>query len=448
MKTETSTYHFPFIGAGNADYYEWASITIRLKQEPTKQQQQQIAKSRPGVWKTDDDIFHGRIISVISDQFVNMWIQESYGNDDEEMEDDADDFFEDNPEFYASKASKAAFEKDIERWLHEIHAICPIEFAFRNEDGEAGGTELSPWHEHSITLTKELIATWSADPQLAHQGKEEAEYFREAVGGILHYAGISEGEISEPLASYLHPDGEIKQLLEAADPNAIGDYLRKIKSMDHDAASHDAIQEAIDEHCIQLCVEREYATIYKLHFLYRKKTLLENPIIGPFIYAAWLNNDKQLIKETLQQIGHPCEMNNNIGHFIVSDLFPEQKWVDTIQLFTLALDNEAPASCEYLELYCNALYVCQNDNTGLPIDKALNERFLNKCLPFAPANPAIYFNAACLYVEMKDFEKTLECIQLAKKHTFDGYEGMMEAIATGSIFAEFLGYPPFKKWNK
>lgn len=440
---ENNQYPFPFFGAGDAEYYEWAGLTIRFKQAPTEKEQKQISTGAPKVWEPKDHGYHGRILSVISDQFVNRWIEEAYGQEGE----GEDDPFEEDSEFYASDAAKTAFEKDIERWLTEIHRICPIEFVYRSEDGEAGGTALSAWHDHSVEQTRQLTAQWGADPALTNLTGDETGYFREAVTGILDFAGINADELDEPLAGLLDPAATIRKLLEAGDPAAISDYLRKIKAQDHETAHHDEIQQAIDRHCEQLCEDRQYESIYTLHFLFGKTILLGAPI-GPFIYAAWLKQDHQLIKETLEQIGHPCDMTNNIGHFVINDLFPQQKWPDAIQLFRIAINNKSPKPCTLLEVYCNALYVLQNDNTGLPIDKTLNEAFLAICLPYAPKNPAIYFNAACLYVEMKDFEKTLECIQLAKKHKFDGYDGMLEAIDSGGIFAEFLHYPPFQKWRQ
>ncbi|WP_222982697.1 SMI1/KNR4 family protein [Flagellimonas meishanensis] len=90
----------------------------------------------------------------------------------------------------------------------------------------------------------------------------------------------------------------------------------------------------------------------------------------------------------------------------------------------------------YLGIFCNVLYFLQNDNTGLPVDKELNNYFLDKCLIHAKDNPAIYFNAACVYNEMKDFDNVLMCIESAKKH-YPDYEMMAEAIRTEELFSEF-----------
>lgn len=91
---------------------------------------------------------------------------------------------------------------------------------------------------------------------------------------------------------------------------------------------------------------------------------------------------------------------------------------------------------EYLKAFCNVLYFLQNDNTGLPIDAELNTYFLEKCILHGKDNPAIYFNAACVYNEMKDFDNVQMCIDHAKKY-YQDYKMMMDVINTEPVFSEF-----------
>ena len=84
----------------------------------------------------------------------------------------------------------------------------------------------------------------------------------------------------------------------------------------------------------------------------------------------------------------------------------------------------------------------QNDNTGLPVNDELNHFFLKKALPYAEENPAIYFNAACLYNEMGDFKNVVRCIELAKLQ-YNDFDIMMEAIKNESVFLEFRKDPLF-----
>ncbi|MGX1928006.1 SMI1/KNR4 family protein [Flagellimonas sp. 2504JD4-2] len=90
----------------------------------------------------------------------------------------------------------------------------------------------------------------------------------------------------------------------------------------------------------------------------------------------------------------------------------------------------------YLTAFCNVLYFLLKDNTGLPIDATLNKYFLDKCIPYAEENPAIYFNAACVYAEMKEYTMVRKCIKAAKEHN-EIYPLMIEAIKKETLFADF-----------
>lgn len=117
---------------------------------------------------------------------------------------------------------------------------------------------------------------------------------------------------------------------------------------------------------------------------------------------------------------------------------------EALDLFKIAVNIKchdrftvAPAvKEEYLKIFCNVLYFLQQDNTGLPVNVELNQFFLEKALVHGPENPAIYFNAACVYNEMKEFDNVLKCIALAEQH-YDEYDMMMEVIEEAELFSEF-----------
>ncbi|NBW34414.1 MAG: hypothetical protein EBR30_05225 [Cytophagia bacterium] len=70
------------------------------------------------------------------------------------------------------------------------------------------------------------------------------------------------------------------------------------------------------------------------------------------------------------------------------------------------LENEKLNDNDY-SIYCNALYVLQNNITGFGVQLERNRKLLSICLPFAKFNPAIYFNAATLYVKMGEYADAL-----------------------------------------
>ena len=92
-------------------------------------------------------------------------------------------------------------------------------------------------------------------------------------------------------------------------------------------------------------------------------------------------------------------------------------------------------------IYNNALWIAQNDNTGLPINFELNEKFLSVCLPLGPKNPAIFFNATCLNVEMEEYDKAVNYVQFAIKSKYEGLKEMINQINNLSLFTEFKKYP-------
>lgn len=446
MKT-TDNYPFPFFGAGLAHYYEWAIIALRFVNEPTKEQQQKITELAPEPIKPDNNSYRGKMMVAGSDQFVNMYIEQAYGNeagDDaaKDIRDDDDDDDDLSPEFYVSEAAHEAFEKDVERWLLEVNTFCPVEFVLREEDGEAGGTALSAWHDHSLGAAKQLLQKWTTDKEVYDQPGTEKRIFCDCVKSILTYAEIPLAEAGEKFADFIAPEHRIRQLLLKGNMDEIKAYFASSK---HESRfTQEAIENTLNDFCDELFDEADYEQIRHFSPII-PISKLKGRHIGAYVYALHLANEEDQIRNILKEIGHPCIMANNIGNFVYEELMPAQNWPDAISLFTYALDLET-GDCNKLEVYCNALYVLQHDNTGLPVNAALNHKFLAKSLRYAPQNPAIYFNAACLYVEMRDYEKTLECIRLAKEHRYDGYDTMMNEISSAAMFADFMKYPALKKY--
>ncbi len=90
-----------------------------------------------------------------------------------------------------------------------------------------------------------------------------------------------------------------------------------------------------------------------------------------------------------------------------------------VQIYDLALKFTSPGK----SVYANALWFAQKDNTGLPINKERNDKWLEICLPHAPENPGIFFNAACVFMEHQEPEKVIDNIRNAI-HFGAGIEGL------------------------
>ncbi|MFT5355667.1 MAG: hypothetical protein ACI9KE_002886 [Polyangiales bacterium] len=72
-----------------------------------------------------------------------------------------------------------------------------------------------------------------------------------------------------------------------------------------------------------------------------------------------------------------------------------------------------------LDVLCNALWVVQPDNTGLPFDEGMAKRFLAASTFRAGFNPPMHIKAAAVYAHFDDAERVLRHLFLAKQHQQD-----------------------------
>ncbi|MCU0352376.1 MAG: hypothetical protein MUD08_01350 [Cytophagales bacterium] len=391
------TYPFPFFGAGSAAYFEWAEVAVMFVQKPDDEQIRRIANAAPAPIKPGKKDFAGQMLLAGSEQFVNMHIQWAYGDDP-----DSDEYLDtdEDPCFYVTSEALNAFNKHIEDWLLEIHAFCPIVFAYRGEDGEAGGTQLSAWHRMSLDAVTGLLQNWAGDPSVYKQAKKAKELFEYCLKGVFYYGQVGLDAVPASFADAFFPDAKLRRLTDVAD------FTKRLD-------------------------------------------------IAGIIHKAVKANEESLlakIVETLSGQPNSCEHVYEIGSFANELGYRKKEFKHSRRMFDIALQIETPAPCSgantTLTVYNNALWVLQHDNTGLPVDAALNERFLAKCLPYAPKNPAIFYNAACLYVEMEQFDKAVDCIRQAVAHKLNEMEEIKRQLNTEKMFADFRQYPPLAEVMK
>ena len=158
---------FPFLGQGDAEYYEWFEMWIWFEQPVPKAQRKAVLKDAPVLCKMDATWPNASLLwASTGDQWIQQHLIEEYGSKasnkkrsrasaKREADEDPDDEFLDD--MIAGDGETSAFNADIERWLRALHARRPILFAARREDGEAGGTQLGPWHDASLKLFSERV---------------------------------------------------------------------------------------------------------------------------------------------------------------------------------------------------------------------------------------------------------------------------------------------------
>jgi len=153
-----SSYEFLFLGAGDATYFEWGEVHVWFAREPTKSEAKKIRALVPPPLR-DSIEFKKRHLMAASDQFVNVWVAQTYGRG---VPASFSGRF-----FFALDEDIDRFNAAIEEWLRSIHQIVPVVAAFRAEDEESGGTQLSDWHTWSMKEAKRLRKSGGLPPELA-----------------------------------------------------------------------------------------------------------------------------------------------------------------------------------------------------------------------------------------------------------------------------------------
>jgi hypothetical protein len=165
---------FAFFGAGEATYFEQASLTVVFAAAPTAVQRAQIERGIPAPLECSG--WTKRTLHVATDDHALVgW----------------DDF--------------APFNAAIERWLHASHAIAPIDFALRAEDSEAG-TVLSDWHRNSLPGALALVTNLAK----RYDDGETRGWVKETLVDMLKAAGIA-------LPARLDPQPAWRAALDAGD---------------------------------------------------------------------------------------------------------------------------------------------------------------------------------------------------------------------------------------
>ena len=151
---------FPFIGAGDAAYFEWAELFVRFLTAPTAPVRRAIAERVPPPLR-DTIEWDESMLWVASEQGVGRHIKNAYGK----KKGKGVAALTSLTKFaQAGGDADAMFNAHIEAWLRDAHRRCPILVAYRRQDFEAGGTELSDWHRSSIRHVQEAADAMAAEP--------------------------------------------------------------------------------------------------------------------------------------------------------------------------------------------------------------------------------------------------------------------------------------------
>lgn len=443
-------YPFPFIGAGLANYFEYCSIYLRFEKVPDNNVIDKIKNSLPPPLEIGADDVHGHILAVTTEQFVNVQLQKLY--------DKKNALRSPMEEGDGTPVSYEAFEKDIERWLKDVHRLCPIEVAFRRPDEDIGGTTFSDWHQASVSEIGELFKKWAHESPDDYDD-DELEYFRLIMLWVSEYSNV---DVKEFMKRFYVRD-HVFDLLTAKNVNGLHELLSRGIALER---SFDRISQGVvryiktknyDDEMIVHAVRLLIGSPHFLHYM-----VFHNFDNNHLVLIAILERHDSPLFERVKQVFLE-DKTNDLGPFIQqmyiyahNILQPHRRWDIMIPLYEFFMDVIIQNNAKIFDLsfYCNTLWVLQNDNTGLPVNEMLNEKFLTVCLPYGERNPAVFYNAACLYNEMGQFEIAADCILRAIESGIKDHElaFMISDVSTNALFKNMREVPALQplleKWSK
>jgi hypothetical protein len=192
------TFPFPFMGQGDASYYEWFEMWIWFEKPVAPKDRKPLLKGAPKLCARDAQWPNASLLwASTGDQWIQQHLVDEYGtaaakkkmakavakrDADEELDDD------DLDDTLAMGDEHEQFNADIERWLLALHAKRPILFAARREDGEAGGTKLGAWHKKSLPMFRERVLPVLEELAKKSTLKEE-DHRRTAISIAIEYLG-------------------------------------------------------------------------------------------------------------------------------------------------------------------------------------------------------------------------------------------------------------------
>ncbi|MGE0400394.1 MAG: hypothetical protein AB7T06_27005 [Kofleriaceae bacterium] len=191
---------FAFFGAGDASYFEDASLTVVFATPPSPSAKKKIEAGIPA--PLERERWTKRTLFVANDDYA-----------------------------LTGRKSFTAFNAAIETWLLAAHAIVPIDFALRAEDSEAT-TTFSQWHRDSMAMSVDLLAAFAK----RYDDGETRAWAKSTLLDMMRGAGVA-------IARKLDPTPAWRTALDAGDAKTFGPSMWK-----HDVALQLALDPTNEAH--------------------------------------------------------------------------------------------------------------------------------------------------------------------------------------------------------
>jgi hypothetical protein len=414
-----NSYNFPFIGISSYALATSCQLLVKFYEEPTEHQKNEIISSAPLAIGLDLTNLYWLLIDKLKHGIAHQ-IEDQYG-----------------------KGGKGLMmlQQKIEAWLNAVHQYCPIEIAVQPDYYDEFDTERNEWHKQSMTMAIPILEKWLNEPEERYRSHDfEFSHLSIFVKEITSYLDEDEHQrlIERSLRVY-NPKEYTSRLLDKKENNVLLQLINeKQRDVEYLLQIMDELSDYLED-VLSVDTKIEYC-IYHLtrHLLNpeinqsQKKYPIR--ILTTAIHKSIENEDSRSIeniKRCINTLPTKKVILNYLAYYTYSRYMQNKKWLQALlhyEFILSMLKNETLAEKDY-SVYCNALYVLQHDVTGLGVQHERNKKMLSICLQFAQHNPAIYFNAATLYVEMVEYDEAL----INFKHYFSSsdkdkimlYEGLM-----------------------
>lgn len=417
---------FAFFGAGEASYFEWAEVHVRFASAPGEDAKRAIAGRVPPPLRDSID-WQGADLVVASDQMAHATIAEAYAADPDDTEDPNEELEEDSHFFFAKTSQVRKFNADIEAWLRLAHESWPIRAAYRAEDAESGGTELSAWHRWSLERLADVLPHF--EDVLASEADDAPGAYM--LAGILAMAREAKPRPKVPRGFF--------QWLDAAD-----DVDKALDA--HDAAKLRALLTGrFGPRAVRQLTSADTEDADLLRTLWAARDLLAarpdlpGGLLVRLATASACFTPESERATALDDLFRRA-LEEGMGDELAAAgyaLAMRREFLPGLAMFDRIVDLPDLE----LSAYCNALWIVQADNNKLPVDAPRLRRYLEACLPHAPDNPAIYHNAAYCFLELGDEDGVCRMFQAAVSASYEG----LAAMRADALFAPLATKPRFRE---
>lgn len=426
---------FPYFESGNTQYRAYCEIYIRFHDSPDAQCRKTIVDI-PSPIRIYEGNFYGSILVAITPRQKKPRSPNRCGASHQT-----------NQLLELTDESAEKFHAAIIPWLDAINALWPIQVVTIHRNWNEGQVRFSEWHNQSIAWIPSLLTMWKHlyDTDFTQQG---LHFFVAIVKVVVANSRDTEASAFQIVRARFIPFDAITTLLHQQD-------LRRLKVVVQRRPLSDWYLARVSDAFIAFLRsdEREPRFVTSV-----ASWLLEDPRSIDLLVLPNASHNHVLLTAaiSLQDFTFLQMVQSCISHLTHEDLYivlqpvyqeivrwfvPRKDWTSAIYLydFLLGILDKLKVKHKDLSLYCNALWVIQsNNNGGREADHKLNHRFLSVCEPVGPAYPVVFYNAACLYMEMSEVDQAFDRI---RKAIFYGIRGIDYRLMRNDILHHQLFAP-------